>query len=297
MPLQRRAAPGGMKPDATPAETATQEDESASATPAPKTADYPWSSPSEVVDLQGLSMFLFSNPGIGKTTLGLSMLNSIDGGPLLVVNFDEELRSLSDLGPGSNVMVWPGVKQQGRIRNWAQIETFTAKLLKGGHPFKSIMFDTLNSAYDKFALPWIQEQDSAARDPRQTFGKANDLLLRLIQDFCGVAREQGLNVLFTGHAEEKQVGENGPIIARPKITPGVVLGLNQRVSIIGYLHPKIGATPRKLQLEPSPKATAKIHQPRTGPKVPGMIKDPDLGLLIDHLKHGKPYPKEKADAA
>lgn len=296
MALQKRA-PDGMKSGAAPtAAAAAIADETASATPAPKTLEYPWSAPSEVIDEQGLSMFLFSNPGIGKTTLGLTMLHSLDGGPMLVVNFDEELRSLSDLGPDSGVMVWPGVKQGGKIKNWTQIEGFCARLLTGKHPFKAIMFDTLNSAYDKFALPHIQEQNPASRDPRQIFGQANDLVLKLIQDFCGVAREQGLNVLFTGHAEEKQVGENGPIIARPKITPGVVLGLNQRVSIIGYLHPRTAASPRKLQLEPSPKATAKIHQPRTGPQVPGNIKNPDLGLLINHLKHRKPYPTEKADA-
>lgn len=294
MPPVRRAS-GGMKPDAAtkPASAKPEppaEDGTESATPAPKVV-LPWSPPSSVIDQQGLSMFLFSIAGIGKTTLGLSMLDSQDGGPLLIVNFDEELRSISDLGPDSNVMVWPGEKQGGKISSWQQVNSFCGDLLSKRHPFKGIMFDTLNSAYDKFALPYAKQQNPGSKDPRQIFGAANDEVLRLIGDFSAAAREKGLNIVFTGHAEEKQVGENGPMIVRPKITPGVILGLNQRVSIIGYLHPPLAGV-RKLQLEPSPRVTAKIHQPRSGKKVPGNIKNPNLGKLIDHLKHGVPYVTE-----
>ncbi|HEV2175263.1 MAG TPA: AAA family ATPase [Nitrospira sp.] len=300
MPPVKRE-PGGLKPGPVvtkPERTAPESNGSAPGVALSDTDEsavtakpsHPWSSPASVIDKQGLSMFLFSNPGIGKTTLGLSMLHSLDGGPMLIINWDEELRSISDLGDDSGVSVWPGEKQGGKISSWQQAESFCDDLLRRKHPFKCFMFDTLNSAYDKFALPYVRAQNPGSKDPRQLFGQANDLLLRMITNYCGAAREKGWNVLFTGHAEEKQVGENGPIITRPKITPGVVLGLNQRVSIIGYLHPAVGLTPRKLQLEPSPKATAKIHQPRTGPKVPGRIPNPDLGLLINHLKHHVPYP-------
>lgn len=278
-------APGSLKPGPKQAEDPAPNGDK------PK-QEHPWSFPAEVVDHQGLSMFLFSFAGMGKTTLGLSMLHSLDGGPMLIVNFDEELRSISDLGPSSNVAVWPGTRQNGRIANWQQVRTFTGKLLSSPHPFTSIMFDTLNSAYDKFALPYAKQENPGAKDNRQLYGAANDEVLRLVGDFCAAAREKGWNVLFTGHAEEKQVGENGPMIIRPKISPGVILGLNQRVSIIGYLHPPLAGV-RKLQLEPSPRITSKIHQPRSGPQVPGTIKNADLGLLINHMKHHKPYPKKE----
>lgn len=256
----------------------------------------PWSSPSSVIDRQGLSAMLFALPGMGKTTLGLTMLNSDDGGPMLIVNFDEELRSISDLGPDSGVMVWPGEAQGGKIRNWSQIDSFCSKLLTGKHPFKSVMFDTLNSAYDKFALPDVKARNPGARDPRQIYGEANDMIIALVRNFCAVAREQGLNVLFVCHAEEKQVGENGPIYIRPKITPGVVQGINQQVSLIGYLSPPGLNKPRTLQLSPSKMIASKIHQPRTGPQLPEKIVDPDLGKLIDHLKRRRPYPKRGKDS-
>lgn len=294
MPPVRRA-PGSTKPSAPVTPDPSAENGQSAAKPQP---EHPWSSPADVVDRQGLSMMLFSHPGIGKTTLGLTMIHSLDGGPMLIVNTDEELRSISDLGPDSGVAVWPGKKQGGKIKNWQQIVNFTSRLVTGGHPFKSLMFDTLNSLYDKFALPDVMQRNPGTKDPRQLYGEANDMVLRLITDFCGVAREQGINVLFTCHAEEKQVGENGPLVVRPKITPGVVLGLNQRVSIIGYLEPARLGTPRKLQLAPSGRVTAKIHQPRTGPQVPDKITDPDLGLLINHLKYKRPYPvKQKGQSS
>jgi hypothetical protein len=295
MPPVRRPA-GGLKPAAIkPAVKQTDPDtQTAIDEPKPKAPEHPWSSPASVIDSQGLSMMLFSMAGIGKTTLGTTMLHSLDGGPMLIVNLDEELRSISDLS-GDDVMVWPGEKQHGKIRDWQAIESFTSRLKVGSHPFKSIMFDTLNSLYDKFAMPSSGARGQAGRDPRQIYGEANDLVLRLVGDFCALAREKGLNVLFTCHAEEKQVGENGPLYIRPKITPGVVQGINQRVSMIGYLAPPRMGGARTLQLAASAHVATKIHQPRSGPQVPGKITDPDLGLLIDHIKHHKPYPTPKKD--
>jgi hypothetical protein len=268
----------------------SETEESATPAPAPK---YPWSSPASVVDKQGLSMMLFAMPGVGKTTLGLSMIESLDGGPMLIVNTDEELRSISDLSDDSGVMVWPGAEQNGKIRNWAAFNAFTGRLLTGSHPFKHIMFDTLNSLYEKFALPDVKARNPGAKDPRQIYGEANDMVLGFVRNFCGIAREKGTNIVFTCHAEEKQVGEDGPIYIRPKVTPGVILGINQAVSLIGYLAPPSLGKPRTLQLAASRMIATKIHQPRTGPQIPDKVIDPNLGKLIDHMKHHKPYPTKK----
>lgn len=284
--------PGPVKTEPTANETASPNG-SESATPAP---DYPWSSPASVTDRQGLSGMFFSLPGVGKTTLLTTMLHSQDEGRLLILNFDEELRSIQDLTAESGVDVWPGEKQQGRITGWAAIDAICNRLLTRKHPFSHIAFDTLNSLYDKFALPDVKKRHPDGRDPRQTYGEANDMVLMLIRNFCGMAREKGVNVAFTCHAEEKQVGENGPIIVRPKVTPGVVQGINQYVSLIGYLFPPLMGV-RKLQLSPSRVVAAKIHQPRSGSQLPDKIDNPDLGLLINHLKFRKPYPKPKPKEA
>ena len=299
MPPVRRSATGLKVADPPKEEKDTSVNEAEAPAvddqkPDPPAPVHPWSSPASVIDAQGLSMMLFSLAGIGKTTLGTTMLHSRDGGRMLIVNFDEELRSISDLS-GDDVMVWPSANTKpkpGKISSWQSIESFLARLQAGRHPFKYIMFDTLNSLYDKFAFPDVKARHPNAADPRQLYGEANDMVLRIVGDFCAIAREQGLNVLFTAHAEEKQVGENGPIYIRPKVTPGTILGINQRVSMIGYLAPPIMGV-RTLQLAASAKVATKLHQPRTGVRLPEKIKDPDLGKIIDTIKHKVPYPVKK----
>jgi hypothetical protein len=240
---------------------------------------------------------VFSDPGVGKTTLATTMLNSETGGPMLFVNFDEEVRSIQDR---NDIMVWPGVKQGGKVGTWLKAESFLSKLSMMKHPFKHIVFDTLNSAYDKFVLPPIAEEMGPRADGRQLYGKANDQLLLVVRTWTAIAREQGINVVFLCHAEEKEVktsGESSVIYKRPAVTPGVIKGMYQLVSTIGYLEPSRMNRPRKLILAPSARIVAKNHQPRSGSQIPNEITDPDLGKLIDHFSGIRPYPTKKKEDA
>jgi hypothetical protein len=148
----------------------------------------------------------------------------------------------------------------------------------------------------ELAYKEVSGRGSANRDGRQIFGDANDLVLGVIRQWSSLARETGINVVFVTHAEEKQETENGPLLLRMAVTPGVVKGMYQAVSTIGCLLEMPGPRhPRKLLLHNTVKVVAKVHQPRTGPQVPLEIIDPDLGDLIEHFKGVKPYPvKEKA---
>lgn len=252
----------------------------------------PWSTPSQLADKQGLCMLLFSHPGVGKTTLATTMINAADGSPLLFVNFDEEVRSIADR---NDIAVWPGVKQGGKISNWQQASSFCDSLVTKRHPFKSICVDTLNSAYDKFLFPMFDEEARPGTDQRQIYGKANDELLRIIRQFAALSRDRGINILFTSHSEEKQVGDNGPIYVRPAVTPGVIKGIYQSISTVGYYEVGKLKSPRKLILAPTARITAKNHQPRTGRQLPGEITAPDLGRIIDHMRGVRPYPVPTKD--
>lgn len=264
-------------------------------TPTPEEAsifdgNVPWSPPSELADKQGLCMLLFSRPGVGKTQLATTMLNATDGGPLLFVNFDEEVRSIADR---SDIAVWPGVKQNGKIANWQQAAAFCDSLVTRKIPFKSICVDTLNSAYDKFLYPMHDSEARPGTDGRQIYGKANDELLRIIRQFAALSRDRGINVLFNCHDEEKQVGENGPIYIRPSVTPGVIKGIYQTISTVGYYEVGKLKSPRKLILAPTTRITAKNHQPASGKQLPNEIVAPDLGRIIDHMRGVRPYPVAK----
>ncbi len=250
----------------------------------------PWSAPSQLADKQGLCALLFSRPGVGKTTLATTMLNATDGGPLLFVNFDEEVRSLADR---NDIAVWPGVKQGGKISSWQQASSFCDSLITRKIPFKSICVDTLNSAYDKFLYPMFDNEARPGTDNRQIYGKANDELLRIIRQFAAMSRDRGINILFNCHDEEKQVGDNGPIYIRPAVTPGVIKGIYQTISTVAYYEVGKLKSPRKLILSPTARITAKNHQPMSGRQLPGEIQAPDLGRIIDHMRGVRPYPQAK----
>lgn len=255
--------------------------------------EFPWSPPAEVDDLHGFCGLIFSHPGAGKTTLLKTIINAKNGGPLLIVNFDIEVRSLRDL-TGPDIQVWPGRKQKGVIKNWPQIQTFTRRLLAGGHPFKSLGFDTLNGAYG-FALEHIR-QTTNPRDPRMMYGQANDLVIGLLRDFAAITRDQGINVCFTCHDQEKSAGEDKPPLLRPDVTPQVVKVAYQVTSCAGYLEERIGGK-RRLTLHNKLGVIAKVHQPQTGPQLDLEIDNPDLGRMIDHLRGVRTYPSVKKATA
>jgi len=260
--------------------------------PSTPSVSLPWSPVKKITDKQGLVFSLFGPPGAGKSTLGASATSSVHGRELLILNFDNDLRSLQDR---EDLMAWPGEKDNGKIRSWEHASSFLATLAQrttaGKHPFKTIQFDTVNSMYD-FAYKHVIAKGGPNRDGRQIWGEANDLVLEVVSQWASLAKDTGINVVFVCHSEEKQDGENGPIVLRMAVTPGVVKGMYQRVSTIGCLLEMPGGK-RKLYLHNTAKIVAKVHQPQSGNKLPLEISDPNLGRMIEHVKGIRPYPTKE----
>jgi len=240
---------------------------------------------------QGLNAMLFGPPGAGKSTVVADAVSSEHARELIIINFDGDMSSLEDR---TDIYVWPGGDENnGVIRDWRHFKAFSDKLVRTKHPFKTIQFDTISSAYD-LAYKQSISTGNPNRDGRSIFGDANDLILEVVREWATISRERGINVVFICHAEEKQSGENGPILLRPSVTPGVVKGMYQAVSMIGCLQEKIGpGNHRKLTLHNTAKVVAKIHQPKTGPQIPLEITDPDIGRIIEHVRKVRPYPQKE----
>lgn len=255
----------------------------------------PWSKPGKVTGGQGVNAMIFGDPGIGKTTLCADAAKTEHGHPLLVVNFDGDLTSIEDR---DDLDVWPGENvNNGVIKSWDAFASFSAKLLSRQKlPHKTYMFDTISSAYN-LAHKKSLRSGNPNRDPRQIFGEANDMMLDVFREWATASRERGVNVFFICHSEEKQDGENGPLKLRPTVTPGVIKGMYQAVSMIGALVPA-PQNHRKLILHPTMKVVAKVHQPKTGPQLPLEIIDPDMARIVEHIKKVRSYPvPEKKRAA
>lgn len=238
---------------------------------------------------------IFGPPGAGKSTIVADAAQYEVARELLVINFDGDMSSLEDR---DDIMVWPGSEENaGVIRDWRHFKAFSDKLVRSKHPFQTLQFDTISSAYD-LAYKDVIARGNPNRDGRAIFGEANDMVLDVVSEWATISREKGINVFFICHAEEKQDGENGPIYLRPSVTPGVVKGMYQKVAMIGCLQEKPGpGNHRKLLLHNTVKVVAKIHQPRTGPQIPLEITDPDIGRIIEHVKKIRSYPTPAKEQA
>jgi AAA domain len=245
-----------------------------------------WKPASAVADAQGVNIALFGFPGSGKTDLAASAQYSEHGKDVLIIDADGTApRSLSDR---TDVQIYPA-------RNWEHIERIDAVLKSGRHSFRTFSWDTLTSIYE-FALKVTQASGAGTQQASQPeYGKANEMVGKLIGDWCAIAREKGINVIFCVHAKEVYDEQSKVTYIRMSLTPGATDKVYQKVDTIGYLSesrlPKDNT--RKLLLKSNQRVIAKHHQPRTGEQLPAEIPNPTMDILF---KHAKRLAKEAAAA-
>jgi len=233
----------------------------------------PWASAADVSDALGMSLAVFGLPGAGKTTLAAEP-------GALIVDLEGGAEVLADR---SDVMIWPKKDPKtGKVPvvTWDMLDSLSTKLLNKPHPFKIICFDTM-SKMQRLALKKVMKASATPEMPSQPeYGKANELVNTLIEDWCGHARENNLCVIFNCHAEEEQDGD--VVLIRMSLSPGVRKVMYQAVSTIGYLSSNARTEERQLLLKSTNKITAKIRQPRSGKQIPLEIKNPSIAKILEH---------------
>jgi hypothetical protein len=250
----------------------------------------PWKSASDVSDQQGVNMAIFGHPGSGKTTLAATAQDSDASRDVLFVDFgDAGIRSIQDR---KDIQVFAAMKDG----EWDGVIRVSEYLKRGKHPFKTLVFDTLSGA-QKMALRKVMTVSPTPGTPGiQDYGKANELVLALVNDWCAMSRETGINVIFNVHALETKDEDSGIIYIRMALTPGVREGLLQRVDAVGYLSEERKGAQKppvhKLVLRSNARVLAKYRQPRTGPQLPLEIENPNLGRIVEHSKGIKLYADE-----
>jgi hypothetical protein len=239
----------------------------AAVTPAQSTP--PWKKPSALQDKQGINAAFFGYPGAGKTTLAAS------GPKPLVIDVDgTAVRSLADR---NDIEIMP-------IRNWDDIEKISQYLKTRSHPFETISWDTC-TAMQKMALQKVTKTSATPTMPSQgEYGTANEMVLTVVRDWCALARETGVHVIFNVHAEEVKDENSGVVLVRMSLTPGTLKGVNQATDTIGYLQLVPGSDKRKLLLRTTARIIAKHHQPQTGKRLAHELDDPTLQMFIDQAR-------------
>jgi hypothetical protein len=236
-------------------------------------ATVPWQPASEVSDVVGLSIALFGYPGSGKTTFGA-------GKDSLIVDLEGGTEVLADR---SDVMVWPRKNNQ-RIRKeptWPEVQALSSQLLTKKHPFRVIQWDTVTKLQNIVLKHIVPGMANGTPPGLQEYGKANTLIIDLIEKWCAHARENNIAVVFAVHAKEVKDEDSGVLHIRMDLTPGVQQAMNREVSHIAYIEEfkaQGGKPSRRLQFGNTAKVTAKFRQPQSGPQLPQTIDGDKVSL-------------------
>jgi hypothetical protein len=220
----------------------------------------------------------------------------------LIVGLESGTEVIADR---TDVMVWPPLdpktgKQQKAT--WAEFAKLDRRLRSGNHPFKTITFDTMSKGYTLAMRQVMAGADSSKTPEFQDYGKANAMVNDVIETWCTMAKETGINVVFIVHAAEIKDEASGIVTIRMDLTPGVMKSMYQNVSAIGYLETKPALKAdqpdkRKLLLRSTSKINAKFRQPQSGPQLPLEIEDPSLLKILEHRRKANAHLAQLPQAA
>jgi len=230
---------------------------------------------SEYTDADGVNLLVFGYPGVGKTTFITKAQDHEYGRDVILLDFEKGIRSVSDR---DDVAVY-----RPPNNNWNDVENIKRWLLSADHGYKTIGVDTLTS------LQQLAVESVTSGQPSQPeWGKANEKVLKLVRDFKELSVTKGINVLFTAHAKEIK-DKDGDVYIRLDLTPQVENGVQRIVDALGYLEvdPTGKTGTRNMLFKKTRKVLAKYRQPESGPQLPLEIKDPSLGMILDHIHKGK----------
>jgi phage nucleotide-binding protein len=231
--------------------------------------------PTEAPKMLGSSAIIFGVPGVGKTVFCASAADSPHGKKVLFIDVEGGTRSISDR---KDVDVF-------RPSEIGEVKEVWDFLNDGEHEYKTIVIDTLNEL-QKVGLRDILR---TAKDPEwpglQDWGKSTEQMTRLVRAFRDLGQEQGINILFTAHANEQKDEVTGAVLIRPNLTPKATEAVCGIVDMVGYMR-MTREGKRELLLRPTNTIVAKYRQPLTGPQLEPVIEEPNMVDILDHMYGG-----------
>lgn len=224
----------------------------------------------------GMNLWLFGEPGVGKTTLAATCADSDYGKDVLFIAVEAGTKSIEDR-PEIDVFTPSGMADISEVFEFLSDEQ---------HKYKTVVLDTMN----ELQMLGLATFTNTFPD-LQDWGKSTDQIRRLMRAFIGLARDNAMNVIFISHAAKIKDDVLGKIYTRPNLTPKAAESAEALVDMMGYLSMDDNGK-RNLRLSPTNTITAKYRQPRTGIQLPPVIENPSMVTILEHMKGGKPIAQE-----
>lgn len=167
------------------------------------------------------SAIIFGEYGTGKTNLGASAGEVDAYGPVLIVDIEGSVAGVGRRYPDAKVV---------KADTFQKLEAIRYELLNKKHPFKTVVFDTLNVAQDR------AESHFKAKPENQTnkFGTYADLKEWTV-DFMREMHHADFLAIFIAHPNVVTDEQTGKITTTVKITGSAKTIAPTIPDLIGYL--------------------------------------------------------------
>ncbi|MBQ0034913.1 MAG: ATP-binding protein [Bacteroidales bacterium] len=180
--------------------------------------------PSEIEAKKNISMMIYGQPGMGKTTLALSAPSAV----------------LFDADNGVNRINAAHQTDTLQVSSWEQIPEALKEVVDGG--YKTIAIDTLGKAVG-FIEKYIVEHDLAANKGKHVWTYPNGALTlkgfgerkNIFKAFLNSVMTSGLSVILIAHEKEEKRDNN--VVKRADAgSDGFAADIYKDLDLVGYIY-------------------------------------------------------------
>lgn len=209
----------------------------------------------EDLQIQGLVVMLYGEPGVGKTSTALTSAKPI----------------LKDFDQGAHRSKFRIGKDILRVGSWKEIVEILPNLEKELEEFSTIIIDTVDTCLDRIKI-YIENNDfKLKKNQLQMYGKLKDEFLSFLNRITLLNKD----VILIAHSTTEE--KNGTIMTTAKITGGSKDIVRQRADFIGYIF--MNNNKRTLSFSPTDYNEGK--NPANFP----VITIPDFGIESNYFEN------------
>lgn len=168
------------------------------------------------------SAIIFGETGMGKTWLAASADEIEDYAPVLIVDIEGSAAGVGRKYPNVDVI---------QADTYEKLEIIRKELLTKEHPYKTVIFDTLNVAQNRAEAFFRTKPENA----NNKFGVWGDLKVWTLQ-FAREMHAAPFMAIFIAHAETEKDENTGRLLTSVQIAGGAKKQVPTVPDLIGYMH-------------------------------------------------------------